>query len=238
MKNKREALSSNYLFFSFHIEYLLLLLPPIVGIWSFVFSNHFHLIEIFTPELIRSLLEKGIDDYIIAEKICTYVIIAYFFTHKWTAMKSDGNFAFWIALGINRRKFFIRTILKFFTLILLGQVLGLAIVLYFNYYMSDPLYIFVIVLGLASHLLLALALSLILSSIMDQPEISSLGYLFIMMIIYFLFIDNTSVFNKIFHSDLQYKFETGWISMLGALVLSVILYTVSYRIYSEMDIST
>lgn len=230
-----EKFSYNYLIFRSPTEFLLVLIPFAIAVMINIFSQVSEEVDVFTPELIMSKQLDAIDAYMLAFFAPIVILMAFFVSYRWSTMQTEGGYGFWLTLGINRRKFFIRTVLKFILLLYIGVLLGLLTIFYLNQMYLEPMMFILLNLLILSHLLLITGVSILLGGMIKNPESAAIFYIILMGLNYVFNTDSENFLNMLLNSAFQYRVDTAWFSFFISLALALGVNFVALRMHTKFD---
>lgn len=237
-----EQFAHNYLFARFPVNFMLILLPQLIGLLVSVYVGSSY--EYILPETER--LDTGliagnqndlIDNYLLAVKLTLVILLAFFLCYRWSTMQNDGSYGYWLTQGVNRRKFFIETIYKFLVVIYFGVFIGLLGLIYLNGLYLDFQSFAMLNLLIISHILLLISVGIIIGVLTKNPESASLMFIIIFGINYAFNNASDSLLNNILQSDLQYNKSIGdvWLSLVGAVGVGFTLLITALRTHLSLD---
>lgn len=230
-----EKFSYNYLIFRSPTEFLLVLIPFVTAVMINVFSQVSDEVDVFTQELIMSKQLDAIDDYMLAFFAPIVILMAFFVSYRWSTMQTEGGYGFWLTLGINRRKFFVRTVLKFLFLLYIGILLGMLTIFYLNQMYLEPMMFIILNLLILSHLLFITGVSILLGGMVKNPESAAIFYIILMGLNYVFNTDSENFLNMLFNSAFQYRVDTAWFSFFISLALALGVNFVALRMHTKFD---
>lgn len=230
-----EKFSYNYLIFRSPTEFLLVLIPFAIAVMINIFSQVSEEVDVFTSELIMSKQLDAIDAYMLAFFAPIVILMAFFVSYRWSTMQTEGGYGFWLTLGINRRKFFIRTVLKFIFLLYIGVLLGLLTIFYLNQMYLEPMMFILLNLLILSHLLLITGVSILLGGMIKNPESAAIFYIILMGLNYVFNTDSENFLNMLLNSAFQYRVDTAWFSFFISLALALGVNFLALRMHTKFD---
>lgn len=230
-----EKFSYNYLIFRSPTEFLLVLIPFAIAVMINIFSQVSEEVDVFTSELIMSKQLDAIDAYMLAFFAPIVILMAFFVSYRWSTMQTEGGYGFWLTLGINRRKFFIRTVLKFIFLLYIGVLLGLLTIFYLNQMYLEPMMFIKLNLLILSHLLLITGVSILLGGMIKNPESAAIFYIILMGLNYVFNTDSENFLNMLLNSAFQYRVDTAWFSFFISLALALGVNFLALRMHTTFD---
>ncbi|MHA2028267.1 MAG: hypothetical protein ACW99A_04095 [Candidatus Kariarchaeaceae archaeon] len=232
---KPEQFAHNYLFARFPVNFMLVLVPQVIGMLVNIFvSPNFETTEISVS--VDDQQNDLIDTYLLSTKLSLVILLAFFLCYRWSTMQNDGSYGYWITQGVNRRKFFIETIYKFMAVIYFGIFAGLLGLIYLNGIYLEFLLFLKLNLLIISHIFILLSIGIIIGVLVKNPESASLLFIILFGINY-AFNTSDTIWNKLLQSDLQYKATEGdlWFSLIASLGLGFIISIISLRVHLTLD---
>jgi len=151
-------------------------------------------------------------------------------------MLNDGSYGFWLTIGVVRQKFYLRTIVKFTALLVFAEGLGLCLLFYMNQFVFDTQVMVQLFLSISSSTFFLVVLAVFISNRFRNPEFSSIAYLSLMGLNIGFNNNPTSPLYFFFQSDLAYRTDNAILSVIFAVLISVVLVIISLRIHLKQDI--
>ncbi|MHA2169243.1 MAG: hypothetical protein ACXAB7_05060 [Candidatus Kariarchaeaceae archaeon] len=230
--NHKVMKSSNYIFFRFPSHYLFILGGLFPGMIAFLSINKLSMDETNPDQIYGSYL----DQYITGTKIALIAISSFYITYRWSLMKKDGNYGFWMTQGVSRVPFFTYTISLLVIEYSLGMLLSLLILTYtFGLVVELSKFITIMLLLFASTVLL-IGFAVFLGEIINNPELASLVYIITHGINYFLNNDDSSFWHSAFKNELHYHNNDILIPFFTSLFLGILLLSISLGLHLKDDI--
>jgi hypothetical protein len=211
----------------------MILMPVIVGLLINVLFGLSEELDTVDEFQISQIPLNAIDQYLLGTKITIIVLLAFFLCYRWSNMQNDGSYGFWLTLGVNRRKFYSRTLTKFILLLYIGQVVGLHMIFYLNQFVLDFDLMVKLLLLMLINITFIVSLAVFFGNLIQTPEFSALIYLILMGVDFGLNTAEGSFLYIIFQPDLQYRTEDAWFAILGSI--PIILFTVLYSLRKHLS---
>lgn len=234
---KRESLATNYIFFRFPTLHALVLLPFLAG-----FLTSIYLGEILEPgeklvfELIQDDQIQKINSFLLTSKITLIILLSFFVTFKWTMMKKDGSYGFWLTQLVSRKKYFIKSNSEFVLNSYLGVFIGILLILFLGG-TQLPLtqIVFLFLLSLSSILQLVV-IGILIGELVRDPELATVVYIVITGIIVFGLSNREAVLNQIFSPEQHYYGDYSATALVLSWCSVIVLYLSTYFLHQRSSI--
>ncbi|MCY3410658.1 MAG: hypothetical protein INQ03_03375 [Candidatus Heimdallarchaeota archaeon] len=232
----REKFAYNYLMFRFPIEYLLLIVPAMVGILvNIFFVPEQESIEINKESLDNYIFMKT-DTILIYQEVSIIIMLAFFICYRWSSVQADKSYGFWMTLGIKRRKYYMLSMSKFLTIIYSSVFLSILIIIYISRITFDLDIFFKLILLALSNVLLLITLAFLFGTVITNPELAAILYMTILITNVFAITNEDSIIHLLFRPLLHYKLDDGWIGLAISIILAVITFFIGLKLHERMDI--
>ena len=233
----KESITSNYVFFRFPADHVLVIIPIIVGSAGFFFNNlGFNFLD--ESDLITAKQDELVDDYLLFSKMAIIILISFLVSYRWSNMINDGTYGYWITQGVRRQPIIFYSLGRFLIDILLAQVLGLFLILMVGGLEYDLLTLFYMVLLFISNAWMMLVLAFLVSNLVRNPEFAALGYIILLGLIVALGLTNSSGWINILLSDRQYNSDASllWFLLSMGTSFIVLFGTIRYHLRKDNDL--
>lgn len=191
---RKEWFGVNYLLFTPYRLISTLAIIFFAGILAF-FSNKNGFTDSTTD--VMQIQWNLLDDYVLGLNISIIIIAWYYIVFLWSSIHKNGDYGYWISLGVKREKFFLTSVLTFVLGVffaVLSSYLVLTTVGGLDFNVQDTVSIYLILL---TNIILLTGVAWILTELINNFEIVSVIFLGAFGISNFVFRDNDNLIFKI-----------------------------------------
>ena len=227
-------ISSDYMFFRFPLNYLLVLIPIVVSVVGnifFRFSNNINPATYSPSDQVYS----NLDQFLFSIKLTIAVLLAFSICYRWSSMQYDGSYGYWLTQGLGRKQFYVLTVLKFFGVTLISELIGFGIIIYLNGFFFPTSELILMVLLIYAQLFLIIAIAIFLGVIFKTSEVASLSFLSIVGINAAFNTDKGSYYSLIFEPDAHYLSQ-GYLSLILSSGMALLILIIGLRIHTKLDL--
>ncbi len=168
--NIKEWYGTNYLLFTPGRLLTSMTIMFYAAVFSFFYNNEF----IDTTQGISSKINFNLlEDYFIGLKVASILIITYFLTFQWSNIHRNGDYGYWISLGVKREKFYFTTALFFISMLFINAILSFTVLRTIGglkFTLVDDITILLVIL---STLILMVGIAWVIEEVITKPELSS-----------------------------------------------------------------
>ncbi|MHA2501708.1 MAG: hypothetical protein ACXAE3_02365 [Candidatus Kariarchaeaceae archaeon] len=235
--SSRESLATGYIFFRFPTYHALVLIPLIAGMISGMFVRGNLDLETATPlELVIENQLARTDAFLFLVKISLMILMSFFITFKWSQMKKDGSYGFWLTQLVSRRKYYLKSVREFIFTAYFGVAVGLAMLLFIGgIKLPTVQIIYLFVLALSSTIQMILV-GILFAELLKDPELSTVAYILAISISIFGLTDRSSLLHQLFNSELHYYGDGTVISIALSWTVNLLLLGLTYLIHQRSGI--
>ena len=144
------------------------------SIFSFFYNNEL----INTTNAISSDIHFDLlKEYLVGLKLASILIISYFLTFHWSNIHRNGDYGYWISLGVKREKFYLTTVLFFISILFVNVILSFTVLRTLGglkFRLVDDLMILSIIFA---SMILMIGIARVIGEFVKKPELSSAIYL-------------------------------------------------------------
>ncbi|MHA2248977.1 MAG: hypothetical protein ACXAD7_01380 [Candidatus Kariarchaeaceae archaeon] len=233
----KESIASDYIFFRFPADHVLVIIPIIVGSVSFFFNN-----TIFNfqndDDIIVTRQNELINDYLLFSKFALVILISFFVTYRWSNMIGDGTYGYWITQGVRRKSIIFYSLGRFLINLFSAQVIGLLLIIFVGGLEYDLLTVFYMTILILSNAWMLLILAFLIANIVRNPEFAALTYILVLGLIIAGGLLSSSDWIKVLQSDRQYNSDAPllWFLLTLASSFIIILVTIRYHVRKDLDL--
>lgn len=233
----KERSSSNYLFFRFPSQYLLILIPFILGITGYFFeTKSTDATNANVSSIIIENQYESISTFLSLSKLMFAIICAFFITYRWTVINKDGSYGYFLTQGVNRDKFFIRSAGVFYLNGILGIILGIFTLNYMGGMHLSMSTLFKIVLLTLSSTLLIISISVLLGEVLSLPELSSFIVILTFGLINNIDESENSFLFKVFRSEQLFTSNSILVPFVLSFGLGLILIIFAFFFHKKQEV--
>ncbi|MDH5402586.1 MAG: hypothetical protein OEY49_08855 [Candidatus Heimdallarchaeota archaeon] len=232
----KDSIARNYIFFRHPSHLILVLLPTFTGLVQYFFFNSGKEVIINPKDEIYSSQYQMINEYLLFTDIVIVLLLSLFVVYRWTIIKKDGSYGFWLTQGIKRERIFLITVWSFFLDFYIVKILGFIIVFTIGGLYLPASQLFLLLTLSALNLLILIFVSFLVSNQIGNPEFGSL----VLIVLFGVNITfNTNRQNSwflIFNGQYLYNEESGFFALIILVISNLLLFFVNRYIQFKEDI--
>ncbi len=231
-----EKFAYNYLIFRKPTDTILILLPMMSGlIINIFFTPITSVVDSFNEELVRNMNYDLIDRYLETTNITMLILLAFFVSYRWAAMLQNASYGFWITLGVNKKKFYLQTTLKFMLVLFLSNFFGLLVLIYMNQITLEFMVIIKLILLVGANLGIFIGIAIIFGNFIKNPELAALSFIIFSVLNIAFNADIDGILHQILMSSFYYRYESAWIALILSLIMGVLINLITMQLHVRMD---
>ncbi|MCE7735607.1 MAG: hypothetical protein GPJ54_12060 [Candidatus Heimdallarchaeota archaeon] len=230
---RKEWFGVNYLLFTPYRIIVALSIIFFAGVLSF-FSNS----NGFT-NLENDIMQKQwdlLDDFAFGLNVAIILVTWYFIINHWTTIHNNGDYGYWITLGVQRDKFFITSVLTFVTSIFFAVLSSFLIITTVGGLDFEPQDLFFLHLIFLSNIILLAGFAWLLTELISNMELGS-GIFFVTIGLgNFIFRDNDNLIFKVLYPTFHFANYDLVFNLVLPLIIGLSLLFVSYKLNLKREI--
>lgn len=224
----REHLATKYSFFRFPNMHIIFLVPLIPSLIIVFLQNNLYMSENGTFGTVDTIIEIMVRDYFFYFKLILSIVASFFFVYRWSQLKVDKSYGFWITQGVDRNRFVVYATLAFSLLISTSEILGFLILNSYLGYHLPFITIFLTLISIIFSNILFSTIGIIIAEFLLRPEIAGLVFVALSFVNYTVFTDFDTPLSLIFKLESNFNsillpfgilFELIFIGLLGTTIV-------------------
>lgn len=232
--NIKEWYGTNYLLFTPGRLLTSMTIMFYAAVFSFFYNNEY----IDTTQGISSNINFDLlEEYLIGLKVASILIVAYFLTFQWSNIHRNGDYGYWISLGVKREKFFFTTALFFISILFINAILSFTILRTIGglkFALVDDANILLVIL---STLVLMIGVAWVIGEVITKPELSSGVYLIFWAVNFQLYRNEDNLISDVLFAE-SHIGESSWlIHVLTPLVIGLGLIYFGFYLNKRREIA-
>ncbi|OLS28379.1 MAG: hypothetical protein HeimC2_07250 [Candidatus Heimdallarchaeota archaeon LC_2] len=203
------------------------------SIFSFFYNNEL----INTTNAISSDIHFDmLKEYLIGLKVASIIITSYFLTFHWSHIHRNGEYGYWISLGVKREKFYITTALFFISILFLNVIFSFIVLRTIGglkFAFLDDLMILSIIFA---SMILMIGIAWVVGELVKKPELSSAIFLIFYGLNFQFNLNEENLLSDILFGESHIKNSNLLIHFLSPLVIGLVMIYLGYYLNKMREI--
>lgn len=232
----RNSIATSYLFYRFPSRYALMYGPLLVSVSIYYSASKIYLLEGNFWNSVNNYQFSLLQNYIFNFQLVYAIMCSFFLTYRWTSMKKDMTYGYWLTQGIDRKRFFIRSTFSFMLHGFAGSLLGLLLIVFGGGAIVGIADIFKIILLLFINLSLITSTAILLGEIINNPEFAMMLFVIIYALIIIIGQTSSNACNT-FADSINIANSSCLINFMITLLVAIIIYGGAYKLHLSKDVA-
>lgn len=177
-----------------------------------------------------------VDDFAFGLNVAIILVTWYFIINQWTTIHNNGDYGYWVTLGVQRDKFFITSAFTFVTGIFFAVLSSFLVITTVGGLDFDPQDMFFLHLIFLSNIIMLAGFAWVVSEFITSMELASGIFFATIGLGNFLFRDSNSSIFKVLYPTFQLANYDLVLNLLLPLIIGLSLLFVSYKMNLKREI--
>ncbi|MHA2100901.1 MAG: hypothetical protein ACW99A_19685, partial [Candidatus Kariarchaeaceae archaeon] len=177
-----------------------------------------------------------LDNYFIGLNMSLIIITWYFIIYQWTSIHENGDYGYWISLGVKRNKFYVTTIVTYILSVFVTMVVSYLVITSIGGLKFETQDSIIIFLTTISFIVLLTGSASILSEIVSKNEIASPIFLISFLLGHYILQDSDNLASEILFPSYRFANYDFLLNLIVPLITGLILVFGGYKLNIRREI--
>ena len=179
---------------------------------------------------------QTIRNYLLISRLAQTILISFFITYRWANTITSGSYGFWLVQGLDRRKFIIYSLLIFTLDLFIGNLAGLLIIIGFGGISVSFIQLLGITVLVIFASLIMVAGALMAAELITNPEVASIIFMFVTLLILLINNQSLSGFQQILLLEISFFSFPFPMLLVTGVVMFMVLGGFTFWLHDRRDI--